>query len=533
MAGPFIYRNGIWRKNTVPNFPVEVIEGHPLAPYSAYIPGVARVDLAGSNPLTVTNGSPPAVSTPYGPGMSFDGTSQALSTVAGGITGTTPFVAGVSMFVLVSYPNFSAYQRTFTVGRDASFWNIWIQANTGGVWQAGFGYGNTYVQSSATLSSNTWYALGSSSDYTTSAIYRDGNVEPIGTSYSPQYITNYYDIEIGRLSSHYGACSVAAAMLFPKALSAAEHAWLAAEPFTMLRPKTARRYYVVASGGGTSVALTGLGATSGQGTLGVSATFALTGQTATAGQGTLTPVTGTYVGLTGLSATSGQGTLTPVFDLALTGLQATAGEGTVAPAVSAALTGQAATAGQGSLVAAISVAVTGLSATGEIGSVAPLTPGAVGLTGQQATSGQGTLGVSVSVALTGLGATAGQGTVTPAFGMALTGQGSTAGQGSLVASMSLALTGLSATGGQGSVVPSTPGGASLTGQAATAGQGTLGVTITVQLTGLGATLYQGNLTPFTFLPEYAIAAGLIDPGPIGVYGEIDEGPIGTYGRIIG
>ena len=104
-------------------------------------------------------------------------------------------------------------------------------------------------------------------------------------------------------------------------------------------------------GGAVSIALNGIGLTSGQGNLSATASRAIAGQVNTLNQGTITPDNAVTIALTGQAITSAQGELTDSVLVALNGQQVVTQQGSVASNgdVTKALSGQSITAQHGSL----------------------------------------------------------------------------------------------------------------------------------------------------------------------------------------
>jgi hypothetical protein len=242
----------------------------------------------------------------------------------------------------------------------------------------------------------------------------------------------------------------------------------------------------VASGGGSSVPLTGVSATGAVGSLGVTVSRALTGN----------------------AATGAVGTLTASISKALTGNAATGAVGSLTPSISVALTGVSATGQVGNLTANATVSLSGVVGTGAVGTVTPTSDTLVALSGVSATGAVGSLGVNVSAALSGVAATGAVGSLTPTISAALSGVSATGAVGTLTPVITVALTGVSATGQVGDLTPAAAGAVALTGVSATGAVGDLLPTITVALTGVQATGQVGNLS--TGAPVADGASGLGD-----------------------
>lgn len=139
--------------------------------------------------------------------------------------------------------------------------------------------------------------------------------------------------------------------------------------------------------------------------------YLLTGLVATTAQGTLAPTV--YGALVGLVASTAIGTLTTGsgdIAIAATGQVATTAQGSLAPEVGAILAGNGATSAQGTLVPEVGAKPLGQVATGSLGLLKPEL--GVGITGQSATGAQGALTPAVAVVITGLRATTAQGVLT-------------------------------------------------------------------------------------------------------------------------
>jgi len=196
-----------------------------------------------------------------------------------------------------------------------------------------------------------------------------------------------------------------------------------------------------AAGGGTTVSLTGQGATSTAGSPAVVVACAATGQAAASAGGTLAAQAALTA--TGASAASAGGSPAVATALALGGQAATSAGGTVSPQTSgtATLTGQAMTATAGSLLRASALLRNwvGQEAVSGGGTVSPQSAGAATLTGLPATSAAGTPAPSVTIPLSGQQSTTAAGAVAPSTAALAT------------------LTGLQAAAAGGAATPGTTG----------------------------------------------------------------------------
>lgn len=272
-----------------------------------------------------------------------------------------------------------------------------------------------------------------------------------------------------------------------------------------------RRFGAPAVGSDVSLALTGVQATGGVGTLALSHDEPLTGNAATSAVGTITP--SNAHALTGNAATSAVGTVTPSSAVAVTGNAATAAVGTVTPGNAIAISGNAATIAVGNVTPSSSVGLTGNAATGQVGTLGSGGDGSAALTGVEATTGVGTLAPAHAQALTGNAATGDAGTVAPGTSTGITGNFATAAVGSVAPARDVTLSGVSATSAAGSLTPDTSTAVSgneahgqagtvgtagenqtsIAGVQATGGVGTLGVGDSKALTGNAATTAAGNV----------------------------------------
>lgn len=200
-------------------------------------------------------------------------------------------------------------------------------------------------------------------------------------------------------------------------------------------------------GGGTSVALTGVGATTGLGTL----------------------VPGDAPGLTAPGAAGSPGTVSPGQTLALTAPGSTGSPGSVVAGRSLGLTAPSAAGSPGTQTPSISVGLTGVAATGAVGNVSPAGPtlsatpatGAVGtlgsarslaLTGQAGTAAPGTPGANITISISGVGGAAAPGSIGPGIAPAITASAATAAVGTFaVGPRSIAMTGIFGSSGVGTI----------------------------------------------------------------------------------
>jgi hypothetical protein len=273
------------------------------------------------------------------------------------------------------------------------------------------------------------------------------------------------------------------------------------------------------AGGGTSVGLSGSGATSSAGT----------------------PASKHAATASGTAATPSAGTAKAKHSLAAAGAAATSASGTAKARHAPTASGAAATASAGTSKAARVIMAAGLAATVAAGTLSPHTNVSVGLTGQAAAASAGTLSphTGVTVALTGVAATSAAGSVVRASAFVLSGSGATAtadsiqwadrevaitgtaassGAGSPSPVRSVPLAGAGATGSAGTVTTGGSAAVALTGQAAATATGTASVGArSLALSGAEGTSTAGTVTPRTArvqaLAGTAAAAGT---GALGV-----------------
>jgi hypothetical protein len=176
-------------------------------------------------------------------------------------------------------------------------------------------------------------------------------------------------------------------------------------------------------GGGTTVALTGQSATSGQGSLTVSAgiNLAIAGQASASQQGVIAVTTGAGVNVTlsGQAAAAQQGSIVIAGNASVTlgGQESVTGIGAVSiitgGAITVALTGQAAAANQGALSLSIpfTQAISGQASIAGQGAVSVALPQLITLAGQQVESEQGAISIISAniITLNGQETTAAQG----------------------------------------------------------------------------------------------------------------------------
>jgi hypothetical protein len=172
---------------------------------------------------------------------------------------------------------------------------------------------------------------------------------------------------------------------------------------------------------------------------------------------------GVTVALTGVAGASAVGTVLPQTAVLATGVGAAGSVGALVVAagdVTVALTGVAGTAAVGTVLAQTAAPVTGVAGTAAVGALTPATTTA--LTGAAGTTGQGTVAPVTAAPATGVGGSLGQGVLAPSSTVTLAGVVGTGATGSVSVyggDVTVALSGVSAVGVLGVLLPVASSGA--------------------------------------------------------------------------
>jgi hypothetical protein len=239
-CAPFTTRWG----RTKPPPGVAVDRGHPLGSrlFGCWLfneqAGKAAVNL-GTGPMTAVTGSLAWA----GGASSWDGSKTAY---AGLSTWTPP--ASASVFVRFKQTSFS--NRAIVGDRDNS--NIFLYLDSGRTDVSAY-VGGTNLTSGPgrTIVNGRWYTVAiTASVGGPCALYQDGTLTAAGTGGS--FATTEFRIGVSTNSFWGGFLGLIDCVhLYHRTLSAAEIAWLHAEPYAMLRPVVRRSF----SGGGGATAL--------------------------------------------------------------------------------------------------------------------------------------------------------------------------------------------------------------------------------------------------------------------------------------
>jgi hypothetical protein len=211
------------------------------------------------------------------------------------------------------------------------------------------------------------------------------------------------------------------------------------------------------------------------------------------GRITVTIVPG--VVLTGQTLTASGGALAPSVTVALTGLAATVGQGTIVGAIpvdaTVGLTGLQATVQQQAIVITRGASLAGQTLTASVGTLAPTGHQFASLIGQKLTTSSGSMGQALAVTLAGAQLAVQQGLLTKEIAARLTGQSLTTGTGVFVPALNLRLVGVQLQSGVGVFAPLTA--VNLVGIQLAALDGSLQLALAVPLTGQSAVGQQGQL----------------------------------------
>lgn len=148
--------------------------------------------------------------------------------------------------------------------------------------------------------------------------------------------------------------------------------------------------HTLGGGANISVALTGIAATMGIGSLGVQFAITPSGIAATGAPGSVIP--SPSVGLSGVAATGSAGSVSPSSSVALSGVDATVTPGSLLPGIEQSISGVVGTLSAGSLGVATSIALTGTDGTALAGTITyTLRDVTVALTGVSMTAHAGSV----------------------------------------------------------------------------------------------------------------------------------------------
>lgn len=202
------------------------------------------------------------------------------------------------------------------------------------------------------------------------------------------------------------------------------------------------------------VAVTGVGATSGRGSVLAALALGITGVLASSAVGSVSG--DRSIALTGVASTSAVGSVVQGHANALTGNGRTSAVGTITLSWTAPLTGNAGTGAVGTVVPEVSgdhiSALTGVSATAAVGNVSVVGDLERAITGVSSTSALGTIAPALTTTVTGTQATGALGTISPAYSRALSGLVGTSALGAISPDHETATSGVAATTGTGTIV---------------------------------------------------------------------------------
>ena len=436
-----------WRKNTVPTRPVELIPDHPLARglVGLWIPGIGNLDysLSGNNIGTLT-GSPPVIGSQSGPAMNFSGAQKAQMVSPNG----PPALTGLTVCALMTPAVTSRGDAVtnWTNGTGNSEFDL-LYGATAGAPQFFIGNASPFSSgpSSIIMAVGHEYYVSGTYDGATVAVYVGGVLGNSAANAGGFGSGAAIPVTLGNNTNGDGPYkgSLGSASIYRVAQPPAMLAWLAAEPFAMLRERAPPILYSFAGGGGggTTVVLVGAAATTAAGAFASVLSFPLTGASAAATAGALSIAE--TIHLTGAAAAAAAGTLSIAETVPFTGAAAAAAAGrfalsesfTLSPATAAAtagaltastgtvvpLTGAAAAAAAGRFALSESFTLSPATATAAAGILTASTGTVVPLTGAAATAAAAPLGIADVTALAGAAASATAGVFSVADALALAG----------------------------------------------------------------------------------------------------------------
>ena len=253
-----------WRKNTVPNFPVEVDWQNGFAGNLVgywLLDGLPIADLSAQNGVAALTGSPVSALAGGGPALAFNNGPYAT------ISYTSAFNTSNFTFSILATATAGqgANRSAFDCRTTSPYSGFVFYATSGNVWQCWNGNGNNF-----TFTTTFPVVLGETVALTVvgttgAHAYFYVNGELSGTLSSGSSITPTVNLIIGaRSGPNLGQLPfqgiLSNAFWLNRALDAADVQMLAAEPFAMLRPKREVWYYSAPSGG-TPVSMSAIFAT--------------------------------------------------------------------------------------------------------------------------------------------------------------------------------------------------------------------------------------------------------------------------------
>lgn len=411
-----------------PQTPVGIDWGNPLAKgLRAAVSGISAYDFVTNKFLTVS-GAFTKTATPYG--VAHTTTAAADSTyieLPFEISGAVSVVTVVSRDVSATTTGTGKVAPVITnrTANQANFWEFNLGNGFGALGDIdkprlsnnSAGFGTIYADGVALSGNNpATTALTNGRFYTLAAVAASGaTASGSGKMWLFATLTGSYFSLVGRMPL---------ALVYDRALSAAEVKSLSDNPWQIFKSQS-RRIWVVGAGGGISLSLTGQSLTANLGALSASVTSSVTGNQTTLQQGTITANVSQT--LTGQAISLVQGSVSSDVSTVITGQTVSLAQGSVTDAssgdVTKALSGQSLSVSQGALTASISLALNGQSIVLSGGSVSPAISSA--LAGQQASVQQGNVSANISAGLTGQAVVLSNGTVAQAGSdvtKALTGQ---------------------------------------------------------------------------------------------------------------
>ena len=272
----FIQKNGIWRKNNVPTFEIEIDRAHPLALglQTLVVPGSRSLfrDFAVPRVVTVSSGIPLG-SDAAGGGINWDATAG-TERIDYGYSGQPPTILTMAAFLRTgansnlfgtSTPLCSFQDGTGAAPATYDRGLALAGPTGGGGWQPYF-----YIYDGATKNTTYTFTIPESSlsvvagVYDGSAITCYANGAPNGTLAAGTPYTGYSNAQLNIGYGNPGARTALGVLnsvyVWSRALSSNENVWLAEEPFAMLKAKISRQFYFMPSssgGGGGTAALFG------------------------------------------------------------------------------------------------------------------------------------------------------------------------------------------------------------------------------------------------------------------------------------
>lgn len=384
---PRNFDHRIWREGLL-----ELDPGHPLAQALVGFWPLAgdALDYSGNGNNGTLVGSPTAVIGPNGPALSFNGSSQDIST---------------SKAFAYNYPAVTYVLRIMSAATQAAIFldDSSYDAGVGQTGGLGIGIGGvdgghtgnqllvplwgvSWQSQLATLSANVWYDVAVVLQGSKTNVYVNGVLVLTGsaTISAPVNSPLFMARDTQASNPRYFQGSLGRAAVYASALTPSSVAWLYAEPLAMFRPKVWRQYY--AASNANLIALVAAARSGGTGA-GV-----LTGSAPLASRGT--GAGASHAGLTGATGLAARSAASAQLRAAMASLAALRGKA------------QGAAPGHGALAGSTSLAASA-RAGGTARNILSVVTSLVGLAGRSAGGGRGAAALTGTTSLSGRAASAG------------------------------------------------------------------------------------------------------------------------------